>query len=431
MSPRDDFYSNSYDSYGNHYPDNPSFQSGVAPVSDNIERIALNNVNFLVFEGGGGKGVVFLGAAKALEQLGLLQRSNGRLSPQGPIQGVAGSSAGAITAVLLSCGYSAAEIERILLGGYNFNRFFDLATPQGMVPTPTTPQARPHARALNQYFSLVPSVVFRTIVGYFDRGGTPETPIVDKLKTPRLVLYMANFIRHYGLASGIASQAFFEQAIGRKAAALRGGNWQRYRHLTFAQHREIFGVDLRLTGSNLSTGKTEIFSAQTSPYFPVAAAARISMSLPVVFKPMIISATMARAMAQRRHSDDRYIRAYDLQGVWVDGGYYNNLPSNAFYDHQNNNARTLNFSLSDYGSGRNRISNIGDYLGVLATALGGLGETQSSRSTGVSGNTIDLVAGDAQYKIGTTTFNFPPEDHVHVRRLAEVARVQTRRYFGR
>ena len=54
----------------------------------------------LVFEGGGVKGLAFCGALKVLEQNGIMTN----------VKCLAGSSAGAITAGLLACGYAADEI---------------------------------------------------------------------------------------------------------------------------------------------------------------------------------------------------------------------------------------------------------------------------------------------------------------------------------
>jgi len=58
----------------------------------------------LVFEGGGVKGVAYIGAIEVLSEKNLLE----------DITGVAGNSAGAITACLLSLQYSASEINKIV-----------------------------------------------------------------------------------------------------------------------------------------------------------------------------------------------------------------------------------------------------------------------------------------------------------------------------
>jgi NTE family protein len=68
----------------------------------------------LVFEGGGVKGIAYVGAMEILEHKGILPN----------IERVGGTSAGAINAVLLGLNYSPAETEDILLN-LNFQNFLD------------------------------------------------------------------------------------------------------------------------------------------------------------------------------------------------------------------------------------------------------------------------------------------------------------------
>ena len=76
-------------------------------------RVSKENVRFLVFEGGGGKGVANLGALQALDELGIVsyfkKEINGeevfRLDPE-KIHGVSGTSVGSVTALLIACGYT-------------------------------------------------------------------------------------------------------------------------------------------------------------------------------------------------------------------------------------------------------------------------------------------------------------------------------------
>ena len=68
----------------------------------------------LVFEGGGVKGIAYVGALKALEERGVIEE----------IVRVGGTSAGAINAVLLSVGYSLEETKEVLWE-LDFNNFMD------------------------------------------------------------------------------------------------------------------------------------------------------------------------------------------------------------------------------------------------------------------------------------------------------------------
>ncbi|HLX09370.1 MAG TPA: patatin-like phospholipase family protein [Thermoanaerobaculia bacterium] len=69
---------------------------------------------YLVLEGGGVKGIAYAGAFEALEQQGILDQ----------LQGVAGTSAGAITAALVSLRYTPRQIRELLLH-LDFAKFED------------------------------------------------------------------------------------------------------------------------------------------------------------------------------------------------------------------------------------------------------------------------------------------------------------------
>lgn len=78
--------------------------------------LELKNNNFenLVFEGGGARGVAFVGCVQALEEQDMMK----------DIKGLIGSSAGSITAVSLAVGYSSNEIKEILQST-DFTQFQD------------------------------------------------------------------------------------------------------------------------------------------------------------------------------------------------------------------------------------------------------------------------------------------------------------------
>lgn len=82
------------------------FSSCLYAQTDTIENI--------VFEGAGIRGIAYAGAIKELEQKGLLQN----------VKRVSGTSAGAITALLLSLNYSSTEIATII-NSTSFKKFND------------------------------------------------------------------------------------------------------------------------------------------------------------------------------------------------------------------------------------------------------------------------------------------------------------------
>jgi NTE family protein len=186
----------------------------------------------LIFEGGGVKGIGYVGALKALEDRKIVRK----------ITRVGGTSAGAINAVLLALGFTLKETEEILFS-LNFRNFMD------------------------------------------DSWGV----IRD---TNRL-------ISEFGFYKGDFFRDWMGRLIEKKTAN---------ENSTFNDLRNRKFKDLYLIGTNLSTGFSEVFSADHTPRTRVVDAARISMSLPLFFR------------AVRNFRND----------VYVDGGVFNNYPIKLF-----------------------------------------------------------------------------------------------------
>jgi predicted acylesterase/phospholipase RssA len=95
--------------------------------------INLANKKYLVFEGGGGKGNAYLGVLQALEEAKVLPLHKHQVDEIKQIKGVAGASAGAVTALTVALGLTSDDIEfesdRTLNRNYLFNKkgfeFFD------------------------------------------------------------------------------------------------------------------------------------------------------------------------------------------------------------------------------------------------------------------------------------------------------------------
>ena len=76
-------------------------------------KVPKKKVRYLVFEGGGGKGLIYLGAGKALAELGIINHVKKQVNEKEvlrlnskKIKGVAGTSVGSLAAVLIACGYT-------------------------------------------------------------------------------------------------------------------------------------------------------------------------------------------------------------------------------------------------------------------------------------------------------------------------------------
>lgn len=405
-----------------------------------ITRLTASQVRHLALEGGGGKGMVYLGAIQALESLGVLRYSGGRLTS---LRGISGSSAGAITALALSLGLDARALEALLRGPsrVRFNEFFDLPADPRKLPRLSGCRNAPRNSVIDRHLftplegllrglldaaipdaasrlssRLDPATLARTAVARLrrelhQRAVNPSLrpgDARDKLLSPAALFYLINLIEDFGLFSGCRARQFADSLIAQR----NGGQ----HNMTFADHLRHFNIRLVLTGSNLETGRTEFFSAATTPDMPVADAVRISMGLPFVYKPVRISGTEARRITRGRN-------AGAFQGLWVDGGLWNNLPLRAF-DQPGRDPRTLGLRLGV--PGRVRIDSLSAFLERYVVDLGlmGSGETNQAASTGLANRMITLKTD------GLETTDFNPPAAVVTARIRD-ARRATEAYFRR
>ena len=267
------------------------------------------------------------------------------------IKGISGTSAGAITALMLSIGMTAKDVENELLTK-DFNTFFDPPLDrQGrrLVPTPFEyePIQDDDCEKALLSGSIEMAVLAKAIqclgandsflarlfwgLGWMHRiqgslGVTAReilarvlsraAPNLSAILTalirglPHFLIY---FDRDMGFFSGKAARDYFDLLLRREATRIT--NDTRYANprtpsMPFIVHKKVFGTDLLICGANLSTGKSVLFSHKHTPNFPVADAVRISMSLPG-FKPYVIR---------------QQVPGWPPCGTYVDGGVWNNLP---------------------------------------------------------------------------------------------------------
>lgn len=167
--------------------------------------------------------------------------------------------------------------------------------------------------AVNLYLDQFLEMLIKAGINYLASPDADKAPLPQLLKDWRH--YLAYLPADMGLFSGEAARKKFDYVISESVVRKVGGLASTYKGLTFKRHWEIFGKKLLLTGTNLSTGKTQIFSKDTTGNFPVADAVRISMGLPWAYKPYVIT-------------DGG--NGWPPPGVYVDGGVWNNLPFREF-----------------------------------------------------------------------------------------------------
>lgn len=250
----------------------------------------------LVFEGGGAKGMVFVGACQEFFKRGHT------------FERLLGTSAGAITVALLAAGYTPDEMlaalqDKTESGESVFNEFMG-------PPLPFSQEE------ISQFATL------RFLDG-IDFTFIPD--FAEKKIHEKLVTTLANntLFRHV-LAlvekGGWYSADRFVSWLRRK---FDSGSWQNgnraFSGMTLKQFFDATGVELSLIASNITEGTMLVLNHRTAPDCPLVWAVRMSMSIPLVWNEVIWEAEWGQ------------YRGRDLAGnAIVDGGLLSNFPIELF-----------------------------------------------------------------------------------------------------
>lgn len=246
----------------------------------------------LVFQGGSVKGVAYIGALEALRASGIDLRK---------IKGVAGTSAGAITAGLLALGCTIEQV-RGFMQQLDFKSFMDdkpggIST-RGKVLRSVGKQARGK--------------------GFFS-SSVPVQPVKKVIKS-RIQKDGGNFEGEY-------FRNWIDNIIKEQVSVLTGGV-HNGENLTFSElhaltinYPDAGFCDLKLVGANTSAKVKETYSYETHPDTIISDAIRISMSIPGFFKSHQIYNKVDGVRCRMVSPDVR-----------VDGGIYDNYPIDCFDD---------------------------------------------------------------------------------------------------
>ena len=214
----------------------------------------------LVFEGGGAKGSVFVGA---LEEFYAAGHTQSRL---------VGTSAGAITATLLAAGYSPAEMlaavnEQLADGRPRFASFMDV------------PGADDFDEKLRSQCDL------QNILNVVDLPGIPawaenriDAALISGLLANAHFRQLFAFVECGGLFSGRK----FVEWLNEKLES-----HQIPRGCTLAEMHEAKRCDLSLVATDTTNREMLVLNHRTAPHVPVAMAVRMSMSIPFVWREVV------------------------------------------------------------------------------------------------------------------------------------------------
>ena len=175
----------------------------------------------LVFKGGGVRGIAYLGALEVLDEIGIFQN----------IQRVAGTSAGAIAATLVSFPLTIQEARQVF-NSLDISQIPHSATDKGM----------------------------------------------QKLLHPIENANYQRFFKNYGWYSSKYFHKWLEGVIAEQC----GGNPR----ATFADFQALGFRELHIVAANLSRHRAEVFSAARTPNVAVADAVRMSISIPIFFEAL-------------------------------------------------------------------------------------------------------------------------------------------------
>jgi len=210
----------------------------------------------LVFEGGGVKGLAYLGALEVMGEHNIV--------PQ--IERVAGASAGAVMATVLSFRHGVQETIDL----FNSLDFSQMLT------------------SAHERFTRMPQRMKKDI----------DKPLTHLQAVQRL---NKNF--------GLYTHTYFRQWMSEIITARCDGNSM----ATFADFKERSFRDLYVITTNLSQNRSQVFSFETTPQAPVIDAVQMSMSIPLFFEAI--------------QFDGEHIGQGDW---YVDGGLFNNFPITTF-----------------------------------------------------------------------------------------------------
>jgi predicted acylesterase/phospholipase RssA len=240
----------------------------------------------LVFEGGGAKGLAFVGALMSFEKRGHIPRR------------IIGTSAGSILSVMVAAGYTSAEslaaiAERLPDGRSRFASFLE---------TPTIDE-----QALNQ------GNMRKWLVTELDNPAIPNLiePVVDHLiqglVSREPMRHLISLLLWGGWYSGDGFMSWLREKLDAGGRNLSG--------TTMEEFNERTGRDLSVVASDVTGAEMLVLNHRTAPTLPTVWAVRMSMGCPFAWPEVIWQPEWGT------------YRGRDLSGHRVvDGGLLSNFP---------------------------------------------------------------------------------------------------------
>jgi len=213
----------------------------------------------LVFEGGGAKGMVFIGALEVLFQAGYTHRR------------LLGTSAGAITALALAAGYTVPELTAALSEKKN-------GKPVLMTFLGDPPAFDAEAVSKSAIRTLLSEINLRFVYDPIEKH--IDDRIANHLASSAWGRHLFSLIERGGWYS---AEHFVSWATEKLNADDVNDQPRRFGHLTLKEFYDQTQVELTLVAADTTWSRVSWLNHRTAPDCPVVMAARMSMSVPFIW----------------------------------------------------------------------------------------------------------------------------------------------------
>ncbi|MCA1817843.1 MAG: patatin-like phospholipase family protein [Acidobacteria bacterium] len=269
----------------------------------------------MVFEGGGAKGSVFVGALRALKERGHTHRR------------LIGTSAGAITATLLAAGYDADAMLAAVNEKLKDPEGNEITDAQGNpVPLFSSFMDVPKSADFDQQMrdASVTAEIFRRIHvpglpnwEWFDRK------LLNAMLDDAHYRQLFSFVECGGLFAGDNFLNWLRRKLDEIGA--RSGNGVTSSD-TFAEFNRKTQTDLSLVATDTTANEMLVLNHRTAPQLPVAWGVRMSMSIPFVWREVPWREEWGA------YRDDPKTDEPGKGNIIVDGGVLSNFPIRLIVD---------------------------------------------------------------------------------------------------
>jgi len=250
----------------------------------------------MVFEGGGAKGMVFVGAMQEFEERG---HTHDRLL---------GTSAGAITAALLAAGYSSEEMLEALAEKKDGNSVFsDFMGEPGSFSDSHLVQDGALARLLtNIDIPLLPDALEKRL----------DKAIVNWVASNPRASHLFSFVE---LGGWYSADNFLKWISQKMDSGEFNGKPRNFSKMTLKQFYNATEKDLSLVASDTTAETMLVLNHRTAPKLPVVWAVRMSMSIPLLWQEVVWKKEWGKYRGKKMEKH-----------TIVDGGLLSNFPIELF-----------------------------------------------------------------------------------------------------